>query len=392
MDPARTNPDPLVDVLPNVLATAPPTADTEPEVRVEHLRALLAYAPVLFFANLSAGITLTVGLWSSVPPRSLLLWLTANLLLNALRWKKARAIRLDPADPATVGQAERLFLVGVLLSGSLWGSAGNFFYVPGQPTQGIFLALVLIAMSAAATTALSFHRFAYPLFMVPAIAPLLAQLIVHGGRAELALGLVMPLYFALLMTLSRQIYRFTHDAIVGRLERERHALTDPLTAVANRRAFQELLEKEWQRGLRTRRPLALIIADVDDFKRYNDTYGHAAGDRVLRRVAGVFRQGAHRVTDLVARIGGEELAVVLPETDLDGAAALAERIRALRAQAAGEPGLPRPIPTVSFGVCAAVPDAGDSVEALFERADMALYRAKSAGKDCVRCCPPEPAP
>jgi diguanylate cyclase (GGDEF)-like protein len=164
---------------------------------------------------------------------------------------------------------------------------------------------------------------------------------------------------------------------------QRLATTDGLTGLVNRRTFTAQLAARVREAHRYRRPLSLLLLDVDYFKKVNDTYGHPAGDAVLRGVAGVARAQA-RETDLVARYGGEEMALVLPETDVAGARVIAERLRA-SVQASAHPteqGTLRV--TVSVGV-ATWPGSGQTPEELVESADRALYRAKQAGRNRVEC-------
>ena len=166
---------------------------------------------------------------------------------------------------------------------------------------------------------------------------------------------------------------------------QRQAITDELTELANRRRFTETLDTELRRAERFGEPLGLVFADLDDFKRVNDRHGHQVGDRVLRAVADCLRKRV-RVIDVAARIGGEEFAVLLVETDLDGALALAESLReAVSTLEVPVDGTASVALTASFGV-AAYPQVG-TPEELLAAADAALYQAKREGKNRVRSDP-----
>jgi diguanylate cyclase (GGDEF)-like protein len=162
---------------------------------------------------------------------------------------------------------------------------------------------------------------------------------------------------------------------------ERQANTDGLTELSNRRHFEDALEAEISRAERFGGGLALVLADLDDFKQVNDRYGHQAGDDVLRTFAGILRDTVREI-DLPSRYGGEEFAVLLPQTDIEGAHNLAERLRRVLASRpmTTQPGSLVAV-TASFGV-ASFPEAATPA-ALFAAADDALYEAKHAGKNCV---------
>ncbi|TVQ34759.1 MAG: GGDEF domain-containing protein [Wenzhouxiangella sp.] len=151
---------------------------------------------------------------------------------------------------------------------------------------------------------------------------------------------------------------------------------DGLTAIANRRRFEEYLEEAWRNCAERGRELAIIILDVDHFKAYNDTHGHQAGDDALREVADIASDGLRRSEDLVARYGGEEFICVLPGANLETALEVAEQIRSRVEQS------DRRL-TASLGVASQVPDLADMPRVLIERADKALYRAKQAGRNRV---------
>lgn len=166
--------------------------------------------------------------------------------------------------------------------------------------------------------------------------------------------------------------------------------TDPLTGLLNRRAFLAAAERQLAYGRRYGRPLAVVVADIDHFKRVNDMHGHAAGDLVIRAVAARL-QSAARDTDLVARFGGEEFVVLLMESDITAAVSYAERTRGLIAAApvAGESGAQVQV-TVSLG-CAVLNAADRDVQDAIDRADDALYGAKAAGRNRVRVSLPSGA-
>ena len=161
------------------------------------------------------------------------------------------------------------------------------------------------------------------------------------------------------------------------------AYVDSLTSVANRRHFDQALAAEWPRCRRSRKPLALVLFDIDHFKQYNDAYGHQAGDACLRAVAGALRSGLARSHDVVARYGGEEFVCLLPESDAAGALAKAEALcRAVQALGiAHRASSTAPVVTVSAGVAVLVPDGEHAPEDLLACADRHLYQAKVAGRN-----------
>jgi len=170
------------------------------------------------------------------------------------------------------------------------------------------------------------------------------------------------------------------------------ATVDGLTKLYIRRFFEQRFADETRRALRYGSPLSLLMIDIDHFKRFNDTYGHATGDEVLRLVAGVIRKTVREDVDIPARYGGEEMLVLSPETDAEGAMRLAERIRHAieTTELPGPEGQTLQV-TVSVGV-ATLPDHAATDEALLEFADQALYRSKRAGRNRVTLFGSAPAP
>ncbi len=167
-------------------------------------------------------------------------------------------------------------------------------------------------------------------------------------------------------------------------ELKRLSASDGLTGIANRRFFDEFISREWRRARRSEKEIAILMCDVDHFKRYNDTYGHQAGDECLRQVATAIEKQLDRGSDIAARYGGEEFAVILPETSGGGALMVAEKIRhAIHQLNISHATTPLGRVTLSIGVAVGVPDADQSHEQLLEAADRALYCAKHEGRDRV---------
>ncbi|MFL5340398.1 MAG: diguanylate cyclase [Gemmataceae bacterium] len=181
-------------------------------------------------------------------------------------------------------------------------------------------------------------------------------------------------------TLEEQLRCLQDMAVASRLE----AARDALTGLPNRRSLDAALDQECRRAARSGQPIGVVMVDVDYFKAFNDRYGHQAGDACLARVGHALREALHRPGDVAARYGGEEFTLVLPDTDMAGATAVAEAVRA-QVEALAVPHAGRPAPTrvtVSLGVAAAVPGPTMGAE-LLAAADRALYMAKHEGRNRV---------
>lgn len=179
-----------------------------------------------------------------------------------------------------------------------------------------------------------------------------------------------------------QLSRAHDRANAANQKLERESATDGLTGITNRRRFDEILGIEWLRAARSGTCLSLLIFDIDHFKRFNDHYGHVAGDECLRRVAQLLHSSARRAGDLVARYGGEEFVVLLPGAKLTDAVELAQRcqqgISAMALPHAASPTADHV--TFSIGIAFVGPSAANEPASLVNAADTAMYRAKTAGR------------
>ncbi|MDG2532773.1 diguanylate cyclase [Sphingomonas sp. HITSZ_GF] len=291
-----------------------------------------------------------------------------------------------------------------VVSGLAWGAI--MIWATRSATDSELLVMVCIGLGAVMMTisTVSFWP-AHVAFHGPLLLGAAFGFATSGRPGHLYLGASAVLLFgAMVITgrrLGRQVVRAmrlsAENAVLAErleeqasaLQQANHALeqlsrTDALTGLANRRWFMERLDAHWARGLVAAEPIALIAIDVDRFKHYNDTYGHAAGDGCLKVVAAALASGARDATDLAARPGGEEFALLLPGADLDAAMQVAERVRLLVEESTRSEAAMLPAPaTISLGVASFRPIASIAPRDLLEAADRALYRAKQAGRNRV---------
>ncbi len=201
-------------------------------------------------------------------------------------------------------------------------------------------------------------------------------LVLEGKLRELAQGLADP-------ALGKRFEDLLEILAAKKRDLAELVYRDGLTGLYNRRYFDESVSAEWKRLARYKRPLSIIMVDIDHFKHVNDAHGHQKGDSVLRSIAGIIMDNI-RANDIPCRYGGEEIVIILPETDLAQAALTAEKLRSLiEVQLPDVEGIPV---TASFGLSHGEPGraASQSAADLVKTADSALYRAKESGRNCVR--------
>lgn len=194
--------------------------------------------------------------------------------------------------------------------------------------------------------------------------------------------------------LERRIAERTNELAIANTRLEELSRTDVLTGLANRRFFNEAFQREWSHAVRDRRPLAIVMLDIDRFKRYNDRYGHLEGDRCLQKVGLVLSSMAQRSTDLAARFGGEEFIILLPNTSLEAAGVLAEEVRRRIVELGIEhdDSPESDVVTASVGYASVIPETGDSLQTLLTEVDNHLYTAKRNGRNRVAPDPGHPVP
>ncbi|WP_300127389.1 diguanylate cyclase [Immundisolibacter sp.] len=347
--------------------------------------------PALLSALCAAGLVAVLGDALAAP--AVTAWLLTHALLAGTRALLVRHFKRQRVGDAALRRWRGYYVAIAAAVGIAWGTGSVLLLARAAPVQQLLAWVVLGAALLAEFPALA--RLGRPFIGVLALtlaAPLALMLI--GPHPQPAAAGALLLLGSGSALAGLELHRTYLDGLHLQLEFARLARFDPLTGLANRRHFDETLAGEWQRALRLRGEVALIIFDVDEFKIYNDHFGHPGGDACLRRLAAVTRQLVHRHGDLVARLGGEEFAVLLPLTPLAGARAVADTLRQaienLRLPHA--PAAQRPVVTVSVGVACLRPGSGLTPDDLIRAADAALYEAKHAGRNCVVMAPPAETP
>jgi diguanylate cyclase (GGDEF)-like protein len=257
--------------------------------------------------------------------------------------------------------------------------------------SGIFQALkplitpYLIGVFAVASFTFLPRHAAVAIFSAAWTAALVSQFHYQPDPAIMTANLIHITVMTLVaLVVSRVTFNFKVNEILAQRRIEHLSHTDQLTGLATRRLMDRVLAEEWNRCKREHKPLGLIMADVDFFKSFNDTYGHQAGDECLRKVGEVFRNSARRSGDLAARYGGEEFLMILPNTDMAGVVNVGNKIRSSveELDIPNKTGLNKTL-TLSLGTACFTPSDEGSIQALLKAADDALYTAKSKGRNCL---------
>lgn len=337
----------------------------------------------------AALLTAWVPLWQA------LLWAALELAVIAVYLSVYLRFRRATASSHGEGTWERRIALAHGAHMVMWSSIVVWGYVPGNVNSLMFVMLVHVGLISLTVMMSNPHRrLLFSDLGAPTLA-LVAPPLHDGTLFSLGLTALGTLYIVLMVMVALKIHASTtetlvlrqrNDELIGALEQQ--VRRDGLTGLSNRAHFIATGRTELERAARYRHPVALLMVDIDHFKPINDTYGHLAGDEVLKAVASACGETV-RTNDCLARLGGEEFAVLMPETALDQARVAAERLRAAVSRLRCE--LPEGVvtPTVSVGV--AIAEEGDeSLSSLMRRSDLAMYEAKSKGRNCVVVAPLAP--
>lgn len=359
---------------------------------------LARHGSTWFWGNVLAASLFVLLRWVENDESMLLLfvWYLALTSLSATRWLFGQ--RYLPVQHYTADElqsfAQRYLFYSTLIS-ALWGVSGVILFSQRETIQTVHI-LLLAGAVIAAMPVLALSRSALYVQIGTILLPITLNILLFADSAHQSLALATALVGGLVGMASRSITHLLNDLHAAQIQMLEQAHTDPVTQIANRRYFDTIFKTEWKRAARENKNIALLMIDVDHFKRYNDQHGHHAGDQCLQIIAQCIKSVARRASDVVARHGGEEFVILLPDTGLEDAIKIAERLRRNVEEQRiphSDGALPR-IVTVSVGVSCCTPSALNTKPEitneeilypamLLNAADRALYRAKRNGRNQV---------
>lgn len=371
---------------------------TSPLILQGQMTFLARHGSIWFWGNLLAASLFVLLRWAEGNENMLLLlvWFGAIMTINIMRWLFGqRFLPSQHYSPEELQAFSQRYLIYSTLVSALWGVSGVILFSQEALIQAVH-AVLLAGAVVAAMPVLAMSSFALYIQIGAILLPITLSLLLWGDTAHQSLAMATALLGILLAMASRSITHLLNDLHSVQIQMQEQAHTDPVTQIANRRFFDNIFKTEWRRAARDGKTISLLMIDVDHFKRYNDRHGHHAGDQCLQIIAQCIKTVARRASDVVARHGGEEFVILLPDTRLEDAVMLAERVRKNVEEQRiphSDGAIPR-IVTVSIGISSCTPAAPRHAQnmeeatavypaMLLNAADRALYRAKRNGRNQV---------
>lgn len=350
------------------------TSSDNPAVDLERINYLYENAKYGYFGIAVALSSYGYIIWHMATPRYALIWVGAVALtyiprfILSLRFLQKSA-RLE-IDELNVTPWERYFFLASVVPFACFTAAVFIPYGENTFDAVSYYAVIVMTLLSGGILSYSTSLPSIFLYMNLTILPLIAKCFWVGDPSFTALGITLTLGYLLLSRLIPRLNKLLIENITLKLENQHHSLTDPLTKLGNRRRLNLRIEDLEPVARRRNEPFSIILLDIDNFKKFNDSHGHRAGDQLLIQVAEILAE-CSRDQDLVVRYGGEEFLIVLPSSDLEDAIVLTERIR----KAIKE----KTKVTVSAGLAM---NSGElEFDQLVHLADKNLYRAKNTGRD-----------
>ncbi len=359
------------------------------KIKARHLELLYSHLSVSVLTGIVAGSFITIMLWDEVDHVLFSIWLAFFAILLIYRLLILLFFTRSNDTSSHLNLWDNLNFAGMLMTGLIWGSLTFFYSSLWPPELQISLWVLLIALMSGASASISVVLKYYLAYCAPIM--LFSLYVQYVDKSYYLMAIFF--FYSLLLSMTARNFRKQNNFIIEQQIKlidannklEALATKDALTNLPNRRAFENLFRNEWERHLRSKKHLSLMMLDVDYFKNYNDHYGHSKGDECLRSIANIIQKSLLRPSDVAARYGGEEFIIILPETSKEGALEVAERIHYNLKVMNIPHEYPRPDSrlTVSIGIATLIPESGKNSKVLQLLADRELYKAKANGRNCT---------
>ncbi|AHC35454.1 MULTISPECIES: GGDEF domain-containing protein [Pseudomonas] len=357
----------------------------EEQVRTDRLHQLFRQSFAAIFGSYFAAVMLCWVCWDRFDHQVMMVWLLVLAASSLLRVKMFMDWFRCPGSERTPDRWERRYWITLCLSAGVWG-VGAFAVMPTDDRLSQTLVILFtVGMSVSAVSCYSAYRYMTMASVGLVLLPSTLWLLFQPSPMQVGMALAVLVFSSFVVSATRKMsdalekaFRLTREMERAHTISTHAAQTDELTGLMNRRAFFEHAQQLYAQCRYHQQPLCALMLDMDHFKQINDTYGHQAGDQVLRQIGGVI-SASFRQADVYGRLGGEEFAVLLPNTSLETALDIAEQLIKAIAGLASDPvqGL-----TASLGV-ASTHNQDQDLHGLMNTADKALYRAKALGRNQV---------
>ena len=357
----------------------------EEQVRTDRLHQLFRQSFAAIFGSYLGAIMLCWLCWDRFDHQVILIWLVTLAASTLLRLKMFMEWFRCPNAERTPERWERRYWVTLMLSAGIWGVGALAVMPTDDRLSQALVMLFTVGMSVSAVSCYSAYRYMTLGSMGLVLLPCTVWLLFQPSPMQVGVAIAVMVFSTFVVSATRKLsdalekaFRLTRQMERAHNISTRAAQTDELTGLMNRRAFFERAQVLYAQCRHNQQPLCALMLDMDHFKDINDTYGHQAGDQVLRQIGGVI-SASFRQADVFGRLGGEEFAVLLPNTSLETARDIAEQLIKTIASLAAEPvqGL-----TASLGVASTHAQHLD-LNGLMNSADKALYQAKASGRNQV---------
>ena len=368
----------------------------------ERLKLIYNDEPFTITSYFIVSLIMAFMAWPHTNQHLLSAWFVLTFVILSLRLVLTLTFQLKKDNNIRPEKWSQRLTLFSFISGLSIGACGFIPLNGDQYFLPLILTVGLTTLSSISVSTLSAEKYAFPSFLVPALLPITINTLSSGDRINFGIGLLIVIFSFMLILLGKRTRANMNKALEIRYENtsllhgltaskiqlekknselEKLATKDHLTTLANRRHGEQHLHDEWKTAIRHHRSIAVIMIDIDQFKSYNDHYGHQMGDDALKTVAESIKQSLSRPSDLACRYGGEEFLVILPDTDVVGGFKVARRIQnaLFKVRIPHEHSQIQDYLTTSSGVAHIIPKRGDKINVLVKQADIAMYKAKFSG-------------